>query len=227
MSRIDVYGFVGVVVGLLIGMVGHELAHAWSAVKLGDPTPRMMGRLTFNPKAHADPIGTLILPGIFAISILFKSELGFLFGYAKPVTIHPNRFRNPKRDSILVALAGPFFNLAVAAVAGFGFRALTSNPLEPLERLLALRSNDWRSFFVWVVVVNSFLFIINILPIPPLDGSKILARFLPPAAQMKMEEWSQYLFLFLIVLFIVFRGVLGNMAAAIYEPLLGISKLLG
>jgi Zn-dependent protease len=223
-SRIDFYGFVGVVVGLLVGMVGHELAHAWTAVRLGDPTPRMMGRLTLNPKAHADPVGTLILPGIFAIAILFRSEFGFLFGYAKPVTIHPGRLRNPKRDSIVVALAGPFFNLAVAAIFAFGFRSLTSTPV---ERLLALRSDDWRSILVWIVVVNTFLFIINILPIPPLDGSKILARFLSPAAQMKMEEWSQYLFLFLIVLFLIFRGVLTNMAAAIYEPLLGISRLLG
>ena len=224
MSRIDFYGFVGVVVGLLVGMVGHELSHAWTAVRLGDPTPRMMGRLTLNPKAHVDPVGTLILPGIFAVGILFRcSAFGFLFGYAKPVTIHPGRLRNPKRDAITVALAGPFFNLAVAAIVGFGFRSMTSTPI---ERLLALRSEDWRSILVWVVVVNTFLFIINILPIPPLDGSKILARFLSPTAQMKMEEWSQYLFLFLIVLFILFREVLGNMAAAIYEPLLGISRLL-
>jgi Zn-dependent protease len=181
-----------------------------------------MGRLTLNPKAHADPIGTLILPGIFAISILFKSELGFLFGYAKPVTIHPGRLRNPKRDSIVVALAGPAFNLLVVALIAVLFRASASTP--PL-RFIAAASDDWRRALFFAAVVNTFLFIINILPIPPLDGSKILARFLSPSAAMRMEEMAQYLFLFLIVLFLIFRNVLGNMAAAIYEPLLGLPSL--
>ena len=221
MSRFDFFGFVGVVVGLLVGMVGHELAHAWSAVKLGDPTPRMMGRLTLNPKAHADPVGTLILPGIFAISVLFEAPSLFLFGYAKPVTIHPNRLRNPKRDTILVALAGPVFNLFVVAVIALIFRASASTLG---DRVIAAGTDNWRRALYFAAVVNTFLFIINILPIPPLDGSKILARFLPPAAQVKMEEWSQYLFLFIIVLFLIFRGVLQNVAAAIYEPLMGLPR---
>lgn len=222
MSRIDFYAFLGVVVGLLVGMVGHELAHAWSAVRLGDPTPRMMGRLTLNPKAHADPIGTLILPGIFAISVLFQAGLGMLFGYAKPVVIHPNRLRNPKRDAIVVALAGPFFNLAVVALAGIVLRVTTATPE---ERSIAVFSDTWQRTLLWVAIVNTFLFIINILPIPPLDGSKILSRFLSPAAQMKMEEWSQYFFLFLIVLFLLFRNVLGNIAESIYEPILGLGTV--
>jgi Zn-dependent protease len=223
-SRLNVYGFLGVGIGLLIGMIGHELAHAWTAVKLGDQTPRMMGRLTLNPKAHADPVGTLILPGIFLVSVLFKSSLGFLFGYAKPVTIHPGRLRNPKRDAITVALAGPFFNLIVAVATGIGFRALAASPVERLEVAASFvfqTGDEWRVVLIWITVVNTFLFIINILPIPPLDGSKILTRFLSPSAAMRMEEWSQYLLLFLIALFLIFRGVLGNIAEAIYDPILG------
>jgi len=208
MSRIDLYGFIGVGLGLLIGMIGHELAHARVAVSLGDPTPRMMGRLTLNPKAHADPLGTVILPGIFLISILFKSQLGFFFGWAKPVTIHPGRLRNPRRDGMIVALAGPAFNLLIVVIAGVAFRQMTSPRMLDVVGLIA--------------VVNTFLFIINILPIPPLDGSKVLARFLSPAAAMKMEEWSQYMFLFLIVLFLLFRGVLANAADAICSPILGL-----
>jgi Zn-dependent protease len=208
-SRIDLYGFLGVGIGLLVGMVGHEYAHARAAVALGDPTPRFMGRLTLNPKAHVDPIGTVILPGIFLLSILFRAGIGFMFGWAKPVTISPARLRNPRRDSMLVALAGPGFNLAVAAVAALGYRALSPE------------SFDLRLVFVWIAVVNSFLFVINILPIPPLDGSKVLARFLSPSAAQKMEELSQYFLLFIIVLFLLFRGVISNMAAAVYEPLLG------
>jgi len=208
MSRIDLYGFLGAGLGLLIGMIGHELAHARTAVAFGDPTPRMMGRLTLNPKAHADPLGTVILPGIFLVSILFRAGIGFMFGWAKPVTIHPNRLRNPRRDAVLVALAGPFFNLAIVFLAGIAFRNSTSFRVLEVLYLIA--------------VVNSFLFIINILPIPPLDGSKVLARFLSPTAAMKMEELSQYFFLFILALFLLLRGVLANMAAAVYEPILGL-----
>jgi Zn-dependent protease len=214
MSRIDLYGFIGVGIGLLIGMIGHELSHARVAVSLGDPTPRMMGRLTLNPKAHADPVGTLILPGIFLISILFRAQLLFFFGWAKPVTIHPGRLRNPRRDAVLVALAGPAFNLLIVVLAGIGFRQLRSGGGDA----------RWLDILLLIAVVNTFLFIINILPIPPLDGSKVLARFLSPAAAMKMEEWSQYLFLFLIVLFLLFRTVLANAADAICSPILGLSQ---
>lgn len=210
MDRIDFYGFLGVGIGLFAGMIGHEYAHARAAVALGDPTPRFMGRLTLNPKAHVDPIGTLILPGIFLLSVLFRAGIGFLFGWAKPVVYSPSRLRNPRRDSMLVALAGPGFNLALAAAAGAGFRAVSP------ENFNLLRVFDG------IVVVNAFLFVINILPIPPLDGSKVLARFLPPAAAQKMEELSQYFLLFIILLFVIFRSLIANMAAAVYEPLLGL-----
>ena len=219
-SRIDLYGFLGVGIGLLIGMIGHELSHAWTAVRLGDPTPRMMGRLTLNPKAHADPLGTIILPGIFLVSILFRSQLAFFFGYAKPVTIHPNRLRNPKRDSLIVALAGPAFNLAVVFAAAIWFRVTV--PGAQFERAIKVVDGGLPEMIFWIAVVNTFLFIINILPIPPLDGSKILTRFLSPRAAMRMEEWSQYLLLFLIALFLVFRGLLSNIAEAIWAPILGL-----
>lgn len=211
MSRIDFYGFLGVGLGLLVGMIGHELAHARVAVSLGDPTPRMMGRLTLNPKAHADPFGTVIMPGIFLLAILFRAELGFFFGYAKPVTIHPGRLRNPRRDAMLVALAGPIFNFAIVVLAGLAFRNVSGPNIRYVLGLIA--------------IVNTFLFIINILPIPPLDGSKVLARFLSPAAAMKMEEWGQYLILFVIALFLIFRRVLQNIAEAVYGPILGLPNL--
>ena len=219
MSRIDLYAFLGVGIGLLVGMIGHELAHAWTAVRLGDPTPRMMGRLTLNPKAHADPLGTVILPAIFLVSILFKSSLAFLFGYAKPVTIHPNRLRHPRRDHLIVALAGPAFNLLIVVLAGLAFRWRV--PGSPLERAFKVSDGLPRMIY-WIAAVNTFLFIINILPIPPLDGSKILTMFLSPSAAARMQEWSQYFFLFLIGLFLLFRNVLGNIADAIIAPILGL-----
>jgi len=207
-DRFDVYGFIGSGLGLVIGMFGHELAHAWVAVRRGDQTPRFMGRLTLNPRVHVDPFGTLIMPAVFLISILFQASVGFIFGYAKPVTIHPERMRNPRRDAIVVALAGPAFNLMIVALAGVAFR---SAPFSP--KLLTVLYE--------IGVVNAFLFVINLLPIPPLDGSKILARFLSPSAAARMEEWGQYLILFLIALFLIFRGVVGNMAADVYQPILG------
>ena len=208
MSKIDFWGFVGAAIGIFAGMIGHEYAHARTAVSLGDPTPRMMGRLTLNPKAHVDPFGTLIMPAVFLFTILFRASFGFFFGYAKPVTVHPGRMRNPKRDAILVALAGPAFNLALAAAAGYAFRQVGDS-----ESLL--------NVLFWITVINSFLFIINILPIPPLDGSRILSRFLSPSAAMKMEEYGQYLILFLLALFLIFPKVLQNMGEAVYCPLLG------
>ncbi len=222
MSRIDLYGFLGLGIGLLIGMIGHELAHARVAVSLGDPTPRMMGRLTLNPRAHADPLGTVILPGIFLVSVLFRSPLGFMFGYAKPVTIHPGRLRNPRRDAVLVAVAGPAFNLLVVALVGIAFRQ--GDPQNVNADLFRQEGLYWVLF--WIAVVNTFLFMINILPIPPLDGSRILARFLSPAAAMKMEQWGQYLLLFLIALFLIFRPILDNAARAIYEPILNLERVV-
>ena len=220
MSRIDIYGFLGVGIGLMVGMVGHELAHAWTAVRLGDPTPRMMGRLTLNPKAHADPLGTVILPGIFLVSVLFRADLGFLFGYAKPVTIHPNRLRNPKRDHLIFAFAGPVFNLLVVIATGFAFRAVTGGT--PLDRAFKAIDGGLPRMFLWIAIVNTFLFIINILPIPPLDGSRILGLFLSPSAAARLQGYSQYMFLFLIGLFLIFKNVLGNAAQAIYSPILGL-----
>ncbi|MGH2726364.1 MAG: site-2 protease family protein [Actinomycetota bacterium] len=220
MSRIDLYGFLGAAIGLLFGMIGHEYAHARAAVSLGDQTPRFMGRLTMNPKAHLDPFGTIIMPGVFLISLLFKSTFGFFFGYAKPVTINPGRLRNPRRDAMLVALAGPGFNLAVAITAGISFRIVTP-ALEDKFFSASADLGDWRRALLLVTIVNSFLFIINILPIPPLDGSKILARFLSPTAAMKMEEFGQYLIFVLIAFFLFFQGVLDNMGRAIYGPILG------
>lgn len=220
MSRIDLYGFIGAAIGLLFGMVGHEYAHARAAVSLGDQTPRFMGRLTLNPKAHVDPFGTLIMPGVFLVSLLFKSSFGFFFGYAKPVTINPSRLGNPRRDAVLVALAGPGFNLAVAIAAGLAFRVVAPS-IE--DKFLSTSSElaDWRRALLFITIINSFLFIINILPIPPLDGSKILARFLSPMAAMKMEEFGQYFIFVLIVFFLFFQGVLDNMGRAIYGPILG------
>src|ERR1043166_6113544 len=110
----------GAAVGLFLGMILHEYAHARAAVSLGDKTPKLHGRLTLNPKAHADPVGTIILPAIFVIPLMVGRPLGFLFGYAKPVPYNPNAMRDRRWSPLVVALAGPAVNFGLAFAAGAG-----------------------------------------------------------------------------------------------------------
>lgn len=206
-GRDNVIAFLGMGLGLLFGLVGHEYAHARAADTFGDKTARLHGRLTLNPAAHVDPLGTLILPGIFLISVLVGRPLGVVFGWAKPVPISPHRMRSPRTHAMLTALAGPATNLLLAGVAAFLYRTLTDA--------------DVRTGLVWFILVNVFLTIINALPIPPLDGSKILARFLSPRAAYRMEELGQYGLLFLLVLFFIFQDQLSAMAGGVIDALIG------
>ena len=215
-GRDNVLAFVGLGIGLLVGMIGHEYAHARSADAFGDKTARMYGRLTLNPGAHVDPLGTLILPGIFLFSVLVGSPIGFVFGWAKPVPISPHRMRSPRTNAMLVALAGPAFNFAVAAVAAAGYRAASPSNFFPFPP-----STDAQWLLFYVILANVWLGIINALPVPPLDGSKVLARFLSPQAAFKMEELGQYGLLFLLLIFFVFRNVVDAMAEGVIRPLIG------
>lgn len=206
---------VGVVLGFLLGTIGHELAHGYMADRLGDKTPRFSGRLNLNVKSHIDPVGTLVMPGLILLLSL-TGQFGpggfrFLYGYAKPIPVTVTRLRNPKRDQILVALAGPATNLLLAAAAGYASQAVGP-----------------RSTFVFVALftfmtVNAFLFVVNLLPIPPLDGSKILGTFLSPQAQWKIQEYGQYLLLFLIVIVIIppLQGAVAAMADPICRAFSG------
>ncbi len=197
------YGL-GLAAGILPGLVLHEFAHAFTAVAMGDKTPITYGRLTLNPKAHADPIGTIILPALFIIPIMVGSPIGgFLFGFAKPVPFNAQAMRNPKWGPIITALAGPATNLAIALVAGIA-----------LQYGRFQRSIPALGLLVGILTINVFLAIINSLPIPPLDGSKVLRLFLSPQAAFKLEEMGQYFLLFLLVLFLIFGGVI----AAIADP---------
>ena len=160
----------------------HELAHAFAATKLGDDTPRWHGRLTLNPFAHLDLWGTMML-------VLFG------FGYAKPVPINPRNFRNPRRDMALVALAGPLSNLLMALAVLLLFRVLSFIPgISGTVILIA-------SLLAYIVVpINIGLAVFNLLPIPPLDGSRIFSAFLPPRFAFWMSQNEQQIRLILIVL---------------------------
>lgn len=165
----------------------HELAHGYIAYKLGDDTAKKQGRLTFNPFAHLNPIGTIMI---------------FLFGigYARPVPVNPNRFKNPKGGMALVAIAGPLSNLLMAFVFNFVYVALAAN-FNMTGFMGAVMY-----FFYFAAWVNITLAVFNLFPIPPLDGSKVLAALLPNRIYNKYMMYERYIMIALFVL--LFTGVL-------------------
>jgi Zn-dependent protease len=170
------------ITGLLISIIFHELAHGLTADKLGDDTPRLAGRLTLNPIAHLDIIGSIILPLISFLSA------GFIFGWAKPVPVNPLNFKNPKRDMAIVALMGPVTNILIALI-------LLS--LLKISMLLNLVINT--QLILSFISLNILLAIFNLLPIPPLDGSRIFLSFLPYNMQIYLEQFG-----FLLIIFVIF-----------------------
>ncbi|SFT34263.1 Zn-dependent protease (includes SpoIVFB) [Selenomonas sp. GACV-9] len=192
--------------GLIIAMVIHEYAHAQVAVWLGDFTPRMMGRLTLNPKAHIDPLGMLAL---FLVH----------FGWAKPVMINPNNFKQPRRDDILVSLAGPGANLLMAFLALVALVLLSRVGVHITEGIY------W--VFMLIVEYNIGFAIFNLLPLPPLDGSHVLKQLLPRDLAYQFASLERYSFLILILLLMtpVLSMILIPMRGAVLEvfrTLLGI-----
>jgi len=185
--------------GLIISITIHEFSHALVADKLGDPTPRSYGRLTLNPLAHADPIGTFLLPLFSALSHIPT------IGWAKPVPIDPYNFSNPKRDEMLVALAGPGSNFIFAIVL-----SLINNFLIQTDIL------------AFLILINLSLGIFNLIPIPPLDGSKILLNVLPTETSIEWERaFERYgFFLLIILLFLPIGG--SNLISLIITPLIRI-----
>ncbi|HEV3474205.1 MAG TPA: site-2 protease family protein [Actinomycetota bacterium] len=190
--NIDVLVVIYFVASLLPAIVLHELSHGMVTDRLGDPTPRMMGRLTINPVKHIDPIGTVFLPGILLLPWLFGRP-GPVFGYAKPMPVNPANLKDADRQMAVIAVAGPVTNLLLAVVGSLGYR-------------LSGGFGFAASFFEIFVLVNVLLAVFNLLPIPPLDGSKVLARFLPPRAREVFNSLEAYGALFMLLVFFLFPG---------------------
>jgi Zn-dependent protease len=182
-------------ISLVPALVLHEFAHAIVAERLGDPTPRRWGRLTLNPRPLIDPFGSLILPALALILIAARGVVLLpVFAYAKPLPLDPSYLRNPRRDPILVTVAGLVTNLLLAVVGGILIRVGAVGEVEVFA-------------FAWVLV-NAFMFAFQLMPVPGLDGSRLLARVLPPRAREIYVNLEQYLVLFILVIFFVFAGPL-------------------
>lgn len=197
------------VVTLVPAIVLHELAHGVVADRMGDTTPRLMGRLTLNPVKHADPFGTLILPGLLLLPYLFGRG-GPVFGYAKPMPVNTANLRNPDRQMMTIALAGPVTNLLLA-IAG----AL-------LLRVVGLEAGILTEFLGIWITLNVILAVFNIMPIPPLDGSKVLAMFLPPRAREVYRSWEPYGALFMLGVFFLFPGAIFAIVGPVVDGLLSL-----
>ena len=184
-----IYGIAAWVVPLVIAIVFHEVAHGWAALALGDPTARDARRLSLNPLRHIDPVGTVLLPLGLALAH------APVFGWAKPVPVRFDRLRHPRRDKMLVALAGPATNLVLGMIAAIGYVVLAH--AQPGWQTL-LRDNLGN-----FLLLNVFLAMFNLLPIPPFDGSRVVEGLLPDRLARAYAALGRYGFVLLIGLLVV------------------------
>jgi Zn-dependent protease len=188
---------------LAIGLVAHEYARAFAATRLGDLTPKLSGRLSWNFRRHIDPFGSLLLPAILLLPVLFGRSAVFpVFAYAKPLPMNPWTLRRRDRDVVLISLAGPAANLVLAFAFGAAFRVATAGQLltgaeHPSQLALFLGAG---------VVTNVVMTVMNLVPVPGLDGSRIVARFLPDRAREIYTSLDPYCALFILVVVFIFQG---------------------
>jgi Zn-dependent protease len=196
---------------LVIALTVHELAHAWSADQLGDDTPRAAGRLTLNPLAHLDPLGSLML-------------LVFGFGWARPVPVNPYALtRRTPAGLMLVSIAGPFSNLLLAIVAALPFRAGWLRPVYSGEGLLPSPS----AFLLEFIFINLILMLFNLIPLAPLDGEKVASYLLPAGGQAVLERIRPYGPMLLMALLVLGRvGGLNVFGALVGTPAMRLLELL-
>jgi Zn-dependent protease len=204
------------VLPLLFAITVHETAHGWVASRLGDKTAMMLGRLTLNPLKHIDPMGTILIPGLLIIL-----STGFIFGWAKPVPVTWQNLRKPKRDMALVAVAGPLANLlmalAWALVAKLGVILTPDSPWlgTPMELMGRVG-----------IFINAILMVLNLLPLPPLDGGRVLTGILPGPLSWRVSRIEPYGFFILIAL--LASGWLGKLIGPPIHALeAGLYRLVG
>lgn len=181
---------------ILVGFPVHEFSHAWAAYRLGDSTARYQGRLTLDPRAHFDPLGGVIL---IASALFFR----FFIGWAKPTPVNPYNLQFGRRGEALVALAGPVSNLVMAAAVAIPVRLIWSDPALLSSMVASLPLAVLYNVCFFFVVINAFLFIFNLLPIPPLDGWKVLTGVVDARLAYSLRQVEQYALLLLFALILV------------------------
>ena len=194
---------------LIIAIVFHEVSHGLVARRLGDPTAEERGRLSFNPVRHIDPFGTVILPLLLAITH------APIFGWAKPVPVNYRRLRHPRRDKVLVALAGPGMNLLLAVVGALVLALTLTLSGNPDSLGTALIAGNALNF----VLINLFLAVFNLLPVPPFDGGHVVEGLLPPALAQSFAAIGRYALLVLILLLLVLPMLGINVVGHVVSPI--------
>ena len=193
---------------LLLAVSAHEAAHAWMSYKFGDDTARLLGRITLNPVAHTDPIGTLLIPIMMFIFAHIGGPLGAipLLGWGKPTPVNPLRWRNKDVANVMVSIAGILANLLIAIIAFVTFKILIVT--DAGQRMAPSTQEPVALFLIYTLIMNLSLAIFNLFPFPPLDGSKILDSILPASMRPALEFLEQYGFIILILL--ISLGVTGK-----------------
>lgn len=200
---------------LLFAITVHEVAHGWIAKHLGDPTAQRLGRLTLDPFKHIDPVGTVLVPLVLLV-LSSLSGRPFVFGWAKPVPVTWENLRHPKRDMALVALAGPLANLVMAVTWGLVLKLALTLPAS-----LAWVAAPLGSMGEYGIVINAVLMVLNLLPLPPLDGGRVAVGLLPGPLAWQLSRVEPYGFFILLAL--VATNILGII---LYPPVDFVQRLV-
>ncbi len=202
------------IIVLIMSVVVHEYAHGFVANSLGDPTAKLQGRLTLNPLKHLEWFGSFIVP-------LITSMVGLGFGWAKPVIINPYNFKNPKRDELLVALAGPLSNFILAGFFAFVIRLLLGGYF-PVSFVLGTFGQGLISIFSIIVLVNITLAIFNLIPVPPLDGSKVLFSLIPAGSSQIRANIERFSFVYIVLVILVIWPIMRPLIPFLFSVFVGV-----
>ncbi|HEX8282603.1 MAG TPA: site-2 protease family protein [Pyrinomonadaceae bacterium] len=210
------------IVVLLLAISAHEAAHAWMSYKFGDDTAYLLGRVTLNPVAHTDPIGTLLIPIVNFVGAVGMGVFVPLIGWGKPTPVNPLRWRNKDLANVMVSLAGIMANLLLALVGFVILKVCLHTGLIGFGYIGRFGTFEDAAFqlLTRILIMNLSLAIFNLLPVPPLDGSKVLYTFLPASAQPSLEALERFSFIILIGL--MYFGVVG----AVMSPVMRVVEFM-